>query len=137
VMNCLLVVLLEIPLGNWLGKYNKILLVGISCLLAGVGMAILSVATFFWIAILSAIIYTIGEIIFFCFAQYVLYHKAPAHRKGESLGLFRLAFASSRVLGPAAGGYIYHQFGGAYVWYACGLIGIICFIPCYFFRQYD
>lgn len=129
-LNSFLVVLLEVPLGNWVKSANKMKMVGVGSALIGVGMSMLAFAQTYMIAIIACVTYTIGEIFFFCMAQLVCYQEGRAHRKGKSLGLFRTTYAMSRVLGPFAGGLVYYHFGGNMVWYLSGVIGIACLMLC-------
>jgi predicted MFS family arabinose efflux permease len=136
-LNSLLVVLFEVPIGNILSNYNKILMVGIGSFFIGLGMFLLNVSFIFSIAILACIIYTLGEIIFFCLAQLICYQRGPKNKKGKYMGLYRMVYASSRVIGPAIGGIIYSDFGGNIIWYISGLIGITSLLTCFHFRKFD
>jgi len=128
VLNPFLIVLLQTPLIMQFDNINKILLIGIGALLAGVGMFILIFSNNFITAIFACIVYTIGEMFFFPSAQLVCYNQGSSKRKGQSLGIFKSVYAISVVVGPAFGGIIYNHFGGNDVWYICGLIGLICFL---------
>ncbi len=134
-LNTLLVILFEVPIGNFLGGYNKIMLLGIGSFLVGAGLFLLSISSLFILALLSCFIYTIGEIVFFSVAQLVCYQKSSEKNKGHGLGLFRMIFASSRVMGPLLGGSIYYHFGGKMLWYVSGVIGVFCFVGCFCFKR--
>ena len=136
-LNTLLIVLFATPLGNVVGKYNKIAMLGLGGFFIGLGMFMLSQSATFLLVIFACIIYTAGEIIFFCMAQLICYQQGLSTKKGRNLGLFRTAYASSRVIGPAAGGWIYHVFGGNMIWYLSGVIGLACLISCQLFKRYD
>jgi predicted MFS family arabinose efflux permease len=136
-INSLLVILFETPIGNIFGNYNKILMVGIGSFFIGLGMFLLSLSFSFSLAIASCVIYTFGEIIFFCMAQFIYYQRAPRKRKGHGLGIYRMVYASSRVIGPAIGGLIYHHFGSNMIWYLSGIIGLLCLISCNYYKKYN
>jgi MFS family permease len=136
-INCLLVVFFATPIGNIFGNYNKIRMVGIGSFLIGLGMFLLSLSNFFILAILSCVIYTFGEIIFFSIAQLIYYQKSHKKRKGHNIGIYRVTYASSRVIGPLIGGTIYHQFGSNMIWYLSGIIGIACLTTCSYFKKYS
>lgn len=136
-LNSFLVVFIETPLGNFLKNHNKILMIGIGGFLIGFGMFMLIFSYSFVLAIIACIIYTIGEIIFFCMTQLICYEKGAKKKKGHSLGMYRMVYATSRVIGPASGGLIYTQLGGNMVWYLSGIIGLLCFISCNYFKNYD
>lgn len=136
-LNSMLVVLFEVPLGHFINPYNKIVMVGIGAFLIGFGMLLLSISSLFILAIGSCVIYTIGEMIFFSTAQLVCYQAGKENKKGHSLGSFRMIFASSRVLGPSIGGFIYSHFGSNLIWYISGFIGVQCLIGSLYLKKYN
>jgi predicted MFS family arabinose efflux permease len=129
-LNSFLIVVAQTPLVNFFKNYNKILMTGIGAFLMGFGMFMLSFSVVFSMAVIACIVYTIGEMLFFSMAQLVCYQSGGAKKKGQSLGLFRTVFAASVFVGPTLGGYLYHRFGADFVWYACGLIGLVCLFSC-------
>lgn len=136
-LNTFMVVALQAPIVHLFRKQNKLLLVGIGAFLLGNSMVILNFSTFFSLAAFACVIETIGEMLFFSVAQLVCYEKGEEKKKGQSLGLYRMVYASSRVVGPATGGVIFQQLGGNMLWYFCGLFGVISFMSCFYFRRYD
>lgn len=136
-LNTLMVVILEVPIGNYFREYNKILLVGIGGFLIGIGMLLLSFSYFFMIACIACIIYTLGEILFFCMAQYVAYQKGDYQKRGHRMGIYRTFYAASRVIGPFVGGRLYHHLGADVVWFVSGWIGLCCLTACVYFKKYD
>lgn len=137
VLDALLIVLFQVPLINKIKHYNHILLVATGSLLMGMGMFILLFAYSFWIAILSCIIWTVGEMIFFGMAQFVCYEAGAEKKKGQTLGIFQAFSATSRVIGPVLGGALYHYFNASLLWSFCFGLGVICFMACFTFRKYD
>lgn len=134
-LNCFMVVLLQTPIGSLAHRYNKILVVGVGAFLLGSSMFLLNFPWAFAIAILSAVIHTLGEMIFFSVSQLICYQYGGEKKKGQSLGLYRMIYASSRMIAPAGGSFIYQRFGGRMLWYLCGLIGITCLAVCGWFRK--
>ena len=134
-LNPALIVLFQNPIVNFFQSYNKILIVGIGVLLMGVGMGMLTISSLIFFAILSCVVYTIGEMLFFSVAQLLVYQCSPEGKKGSSFGLFKMIYALSVTVGPSIGGLIYHYFGGHMIWYFSSLIGVACFILCYFFKE--
>ena len=129
-LNTVLVITLQNPLVSSLGRLNKAWVVGCSAFLIGAGMASLLFVTQFSTAIIACIIYTLGEMIFFSFAQLILYQNSQQQKRGQSLGLFRTIYAASRAVGPMLGGYIYFHAGGATLWGCCGVIGVLALLAC-------
>jgi len=136
-LNPILIIFFQSPLVTSISGFNKILWVGIGALLMGIGMCLLAFANIFFWAIISCVIYTVGEMIFFSLAQIVIYQQGRVDKKGSSFGLFKSVYALSCVLGPSLGGYIYHSFGGNMVWYLSGLVGIICMGICVYLTLHN
>ena len=136
-INSFLIVFFQMPIINLFNNDNKVLMVGVGAFLIGFGMLALSFSFTFILAIVSCVIYTIGEMLFFSMAQLVCYQKGEKKKKGHSLGIYRMVYATSRVAGPVMGGFIYYHFGGNMVLYLSGLIGILCLISCNYYKQYD
>lgn len=133
IVNAVLIIFFQVPLVGYFKKHNKILMMGLGGFLYGLGMCLLSVAVYYWIAVLACLIESVGEMLFVSLAQLVCYQYADEHKKGESLGWFQSVFAASVVVGPYAGSLIYHHFGGKVIWYSSGIIGIICLLSCLIF----
>jgi len=133
IINTILIVLLQVPVVGYFKHHNKILMMGIGALLYGLGMAMLSVAVYYWIAVLACLVESLGEMIFISLAQLVCYQYADEKKKGESLGRYQSVFATSVVVGPYLGALVYHHFGGKIIWYLSGIIGMVCLIACVVF----
>jgi predicted MFS family arabinose efflux permease len=136
ILNTLLVVFCQTPLVNFLKERNKVFLTGMGSFLIGLGMFILGVNSIFLFAVIGCVIYTVGEMIFFSMAQFICYQKGQANKKGLTLGMYRMTYAASRIIGPAAGGAVYHYLGGPMVWYISGIIGVVCLAICISLRNF-
>ena len=133
-LNTILIVFFQAPLVNYVKKYNQIILVGVGAFLMGFGMLMLCFSFIFIISILSCIIWTIGEMLFMSMTRLICYEKGITKKKGQSLGLYQTIYASSKIVGPVLGGFIYHYFSGNMIWYLSAVIGWICLVSCYFFK---
>src|SRR5690606_19634413 len=107
ILDTFLIVFFQALLTNLLRNQNKYTVTGFGALLMGLGMLVLCYASFFFLAIISCIIWTTGEMLFVSTAQLLCYERSQPHKKGQSLGLFQTIFASSSIVGPALGGAIY------------------------------
>ena len=137
ILDTVLIVLFQAPLVNLLNNCNKIFIVGLGAFFMGLGMLILVCSFNFALAIFSCVIWTAGEMLFMPMAQLVCYEKGMKKKKGQALGLFQTIFAMSSIIGPAMGSLVYQYLGGDVVWYVSGIIGIFCFIACYYHKKYD
>jgi MFS family permease len=127
-------VLLSPLLGENIKNFNKIKMVGIGGGLFGCGMGMLFFQGPFVVAVAACAIDTVGEIIFFSMTQLVCYEQSLQAQRGKNLGLYRMVYASSRVVGPALGGIVYHQFGGRAIWVFSGAVGLFCLATSRYFQ---
>lgn len=137
VLNSVLIVFFQTPFVNCFQQRNKILTMGIGALIFCMGMAMLSVADFFFIAVIACVVQTVGEMLFASMAPLVCYELGAAKKKGQALGVYQSTFACAIVVGPTLGGYIYHHFNGHVIWYLSGLIGVVCFVACAGLARYS
>lgn len=137
ILDTLLIVILQAPLVNTLKNINSILLVGVGALLMGLGMFTLNFSIYFYMAIISCLIWTTGEMIFITMAQLVCYECGIENKKGHTMGIYQATYASSRVIGPMIGGYIYYHFSGNALWSLSFLVGLLCFTCCLCIKKYD
>lgn len=128
--------LLNISVLNWDGKnFNKVILMGVGIFLLGMSMWLLNFIFFFSIAIIACIINTIGEILFFSVSQLLCYNNAPNQKKGQALGIYRAVYATSRVLAPVVGAFVYDTYGSQSLWLLFGLVGSIFLLLCSYFKN--
>ncbi|WP_416338561.1 MFS transporter [Legionella steelei] len=132
-----LIVIFQAPLIVLVSKQNKLLITGVGALFMGLGMLILRFSFIFSLAILSCIVWTIGEMLFISTAQLICYENSNNKKKGQSLGLFQSTFAVSNVVGPWLGGFIYQYWGGNILWYCSTIIGVFCFLLCWHFSRFN
>lgn len=137
VLDTLVIVFVQVPLINLIKNHNKIFLVGLGIFMMSLGMFILNYLFSFSLAILSCLIWTIGEIIFLGIAQFICYESANNQKKGQIMGLFQAISAFGRVVGPIIGGYIYYTLSGNFLWSLIFIVGILCFSVSLYFKKYD
>lgn len=68
-------------------------------------------------------------------AQLIYYEKSNYRKKGKNMGIYQSIYASTKVLGPIAGSYIYFHFSGEAIWYLSALIGTFCFLSCVYYKD--
>ena len=135
-LNTILVIIFQNYLVNMFHEVNKLVMIGTGSFLIGVGMLFLNFSYIYPIAFLACIIYSAGEMLFFSLVQLFCYERGEETKKGSSLGKYRMVYASSRFVGPIAGGYIYNALGGNMLWYISSIIGITFLVLCIYYREY-
>jgi len=136
-INCFLVVTCQAQLLDLLKKLPKLLLLGSGGFLLGLGFFLLAFTSHFSLAILSCIIFTLGEMLFFSVAQFIAYHAGPFAKKGARLGLYRMVYALSRIIAPVSGGYIYQHYSASMLWIGLGCIGLATALLCLCYGAYS
>lgn len=130
VLDTVLIVLFQAPLSNYFARYNAIIVMGLGAACMGIGMFILIFTAHFSYAIISCIIWTTGEMLFLPTAQLLCYRYSRHEKKGQSIGVYQSTYATSTVIGPFLGGYLYHAVSPDAMWYLALLIGVSCFGMC-------
>lgn len=136
-INSLLILFLQTPVANYFGRFNKIFTVGFGAFLMAGSMASLIVTHSMLALIIAMLAYTLGEMIFFSLAQFVIYQHSAPSKQASNVGLFQTALAVSMIIGPTAGGYVYHQYGSDFLWVICGMMGLLWLAVTMHFRKYD
>jgi MFS family permease len=126
-LNALLIVCLQVPLSHWFEKYDALSMTAISAFAYSFGFSILLTAHSFAIAIISCIIYTFAEMVFFALCSALCIENAPSQKKGLYYGIYQTSYALSLLVGPLLGGFIYQNFNGTALWGSCGVLGVLCF----------
>ena len=136
VLNSILVVFFQAQSAVLFKKDNEIVLMGVGVLLIGIGHYVLVFVTNFSLAIISCILYTAGELLFFSIAQLICYQSGKEEQKGYLLGLYRGIYAVSRLIAPILGSLMYTFRDGDVLWCFCGVFGILCFVICVYYQTY-
>jgi len=126
-VNALLIVLFEMPVIHKLEKSEHLRLIAIGALLLSMGFAILPLGTTFRFAILTVVIWTIGEIMVFPLLTGFISNRVPEKSCGKYLGMYNFSFALAFVVGPVLGTTIYDFVSPMMLWFSCGLLGIVSY----------
>ena len=94
---------------------------GYGALLLGLGCFAFNLGHVFTVVVLSAMVYSLGEI-FFIGALYKMC------QENKVLPYFTRTLTGSLIVGASLGTYVYQYFGPRTLWQACALLGVLCFI---------
>jgi len=111
-INALLIIFIQMPLSKYLegAIIYKAIMVGSFFVvfgLAGFGVAQANV----WLYIISAVVFTLGEILVFPLTGVVIDQLAPEHLRGAYFGASAFQFLG-RAIGPLIGGTLFEMVGG-------------------------
>ena len=133
-INTVLIILIEVPLNNWMNDtpYKKSLMIG--ALLAGIGFGSFAIATTAITLAIAIIIFTFGEMIFFPTTAAYASEVAPAERRGEYMGYFQMTFSFAFSAGPWLGTVVYQHYGSVILWSGAFVFGMITSALMFFVR---
>ncbi len=115
-LNCFLIVLLEVPLNVATSHWPHRRTLALGALLFGVGFGALAIAWNTWSVAATVVIWTFGEMFFFPGMAAYLTDIAPAHRRGEYMGLSQMVMGLAFMVGPWGGMLVLARFGGKVLW---------------------
>jgi MFS family permease len=124
-INTVLIILVEVPLNNWMANisYRKSLMVG--GMLAGIGFGGFAIANTVVPLVIAIIIFTFGEMIFFPGTAAYTSEIAPANKRGEYMGYYQMTFSFAFSAGPWLGTLVYQHYGSVILWIGALIFGLI------------
>ena len=124
-INTVLIILVEVPLNNWMANtsYRKSLMIG--AMLAGIGFGSFALSTNAITIAISIIIFTFGEMIFFPTTAAYTSEIAPLKRRGEYMGYYQMTFSFAFSAGPWLGTVVYENYGSIILWSGAFVFGLI------------
>ena len=124
-INTVLIIIVEVPLNNWMNDtpYRKSLIIG--ALLAGIGFGGFAISTTVVPLVISIIVFTFGEMIFFPITAAYTSEIAPADRRGEYMGYYQMTFSFAFSAGPWLGTVVYENYGSVILWSGALVFGLI------------
>ena len=122
--NGILICIVEMPLVYILVKLKK----EMSLIIWGVVLFALSYLCFNvlgftpWVAILSMVFVSIGEIINFPFSNTLALQRSTVNNRGQYMALFSMMFSVAFIIAPILGMYLIDEFGYTILWNVMGLL---------------
>ncbi len=129
-LNCFIIVVFQVPVSNILSRARDEIVIGIGCLLIGLGLYLLVFSTAYLNAVISTIVWTFGEILFFSILQAYIYQLTSDTHKGKAMGIYQSVYFAAAMPGPIIGTWIYTAWNPDGVWLFCLLLGVIGFLIC-------
>jgi len=123
-LNCVLIVLLQIPLSSLLARINNYRVAAIGSICIGIGFALFAFDHQYWWALLATTIWTIGEMIYFPMSQILTYDLSPHDKKGWGMGMYQFSYALGNIIGPAAGSFALAHHYPHITWLLAGVFGL-------------
>lgn len=124
-INTVLIIIAEVPLNNMMANiaYGRSMFIG--ALLAAIGFGAMAIARDIAPLIVSIIIWTVGEMIFFPVSAAYASEIAPPKKRGEYMGYFQMTFSFAFSAGPWLGTVVYQNYGSVVLWSGAFVTGVI------------
>ncbi len=110
-LNCLIIVVLEIPLNAMTAHWSHRRTLALGALLSGAGFGAMAFARDVWSLAATVVLWTFGEMLFFPASAAYATDIAPDARRGEYSGLYTMAFSLAFAIGPWAGTVVLERAG--------------------------
>lgn len=132
-LNGILVAFMQVPITNQFSKFNLFYVAITGIMLIGIGLGILPYGSTLFIAILSCIAWTIGEMLFFPTTMTLVLSHIDSSCKGKYMSIYDVAITISKLFFPFLGTLCYQKIGGNMLWLFClisSMIGsaILCYL---------
>jgi MFS family permease len=116
IVNTGLIILIEVPLNNYLSTWSDKKNLTIGAILTAIGFGGMAFAHDIPFLIITIIIWTFGEMIVFPASAAYVSEIAPVKKRGEYMGFFQMSFSISFMAGPWLGSVILENFGSFSLW---------------------
>jgi len=124
-LNTVMIILLEVPLLNYLVKIKNTSLITAGSLLVGIGFMLMIFGGNIAALIISVIFWTFGEMIIFPTSAAYISEIAPEGKRGEYMGYYQTGNNTAFSLGPVLGSFIYQTYGSHILWSAAFVMAAI------------
>lgn len=126
-INALIIVLLQMSLTQYAKSFRPVHVMNVGAILMGGGFLLLIFGHSYWLAVISLIILTFGEMLFVPTSQTIAYQAAPENNRGYYMGIYQAIYASTFIFAPLLGTIALNLSAQGYVlWIACM---ILCLLP--------
>ncbi len=123
-LNGLLVVLFELPLTTITQRFPPRRVIALGYALIGIGFGLNAVAHSIPSLLFVIVVFTVGEMISMPVSSAYVAGLAPPAYRGRYAGVLGFTWATSLIVGPAAGMAFFEQHPGTF-WIVCGACGLL------------
>ncbi|MEM7235379.1 MAG: MFS transporter [Planctomycetota bacterium] len=120
-----MIVLLQLPVGEFFSRYSRSAAVIAGFVLAAIGFGMFGLGHGLKLFVLGMAVLTAGEIIQAPFLGAIVTDLAPQELRGRYQGVFSMTFSCGLAIGSPIGGEILAKYGGETLW---GISFVVCLI---------
>ncbi|MBI1937162.1 MAG: MFS transporter [Ignavibacteriales bacterium] len=134
-VNTVLIIFIEVPLNNAMSRWSDRKAAALGALLCGIGFGAMAFAHEIIFLIVTIVIWTFGEMIYFPASASYISLVSPEERRGEYMGYFQMTFSFALMTGPWIGTIVLENFGSVILWSAAFLLAALSAVMFLFFKE--
>lgn len=115
-INTVMIVLIEVPLNNAMANWDDRKSMVLGSLLAAVGFGMMALSSSIVWLVLTIVIWTFGEMIFFPSSASYSTIISPEEKRGEYMGYYQMVFSFAFMFGPWLGAVILDKLNSTILW---------------------
>jgi MFS family permease len=127
-INAAMVVLFQFSISRRTEKNPPMLMMALGASFIAVGLFLYGVVNTFWLFAVSMAIITVGEMVTIPIANAVVATFSPEEMRGRYNFVYGNSWGISFAVGPYLAGLIMDNYNPNWLWYACGIIGMIAVV---------
>jgi MFS family permease len=124
-INTIIIIFIEVPLNNSMNRWNERKSLALGAILIGIGFGAMAFASNLTAIIITVIIWTFGEMIFFPVSASHVSGFAPEKKQGEYMGYYQMIFSIAFLIGPWLGALVFEYYSSSILWAITFVLGII------------
>jgi len=118
-----LVALVEMPLVRSVEHRDALRVAAVGALLVCTGLAVVPLGPPGWVAVLSMLLWTVGEMLALPMSNAVVADRADGAATGRYMGAYTLSFSAALVVAPALGTVVWERLSPTVLWVGIGVLG--------------
>ncbi|MBN2091014.1 MFS transporter, partial [candidate division KSB1 bacterium] len=135
-VNCILLVIFEMPLIHRLEKVNPLSSIKVGVIFIFNGFLLLPFNGSYAYSVLTVVLWTIGEMLVFPLAATFIANRAQESNRGRYMGGFTLVFSICFILSPIIGSFAYTTIGPRTMWLSTGFVGMFVWTGFFFLNRF-
>ncbi len=124
-INATMVVFMQFSISRIIDKFQPMVMMALGTLLCALGFALFGFVYTYNLAIIAMVIITIGEMIWAPVSNALVAMFAPENKRGRYMAAFGFSGGIPFAVGPLLAGQFLDSGNGNWLWYACGIVGIL------------
>lgn len=124
-INGMLILVFEVVLTHRAERFHALSVTGFGVLMVALGFGILPLGAGWGIAVVSLVIWTVGEMLSIPAAGGWVANRAGVAHRGKYMGLHVAAWGVAMIFAPLMGTWVYEQYGPESLWLLLALVGLV------------